>query len=280
MWRCLHNIIMTERNNTPAPRPEPKPEPRQQKSASEKTQEELKTEAAEKKQNGKEKVRKNTKQGLASLSAGLGGDFGFLMKQWFETFENFVKNFDGIKDKVSNLFMAQNPDEINKILSKSKDYKLPRVDKPEKVSTTLEPPKTDEKLVQYLYRCLKIPTPTKEQLAPLKKLDIKHLMFQLMTSFKFEKGATEINKGFTKKPVKFHKNDITFFRNKLTGELTAGFVQKIENKEPKITIITMDDTGKQTTTSKYTSQLLIAFSIPGNTIQVKEQEKANSDVDS
>ncbi|MCD6109809.1 hypothetical protein J7J83_03565 [bacterium] len=221
-------------------------------------------EGIDKEKEKKEKdIHEKTKKKLGVLeNLGLGGDFGLLMKDFFKTFGDFLSEFDGLKDKVANVFMSQTPEQIREITSKSKDYKVPNVENPETKKTSLEKPKKGEKIVIYLYRCLGIPLPTKEQLSPLKKLDITHLMFQLMGSFQFAKGKTEIIKGFMTKPSKFYKNDIAFFRNRLTGEITAGFVQKIG--KGKITISTINDDGSKTTVEKYENQLLIAFQIPGN----------------
>lgn len=245
-----------------------------------KTPEQLKAEAAaaEKRDKGKEAVKQETKGKLGEM---LGGDFGMLMQKLFKSFGNFLSKFEGIKDRMANIFTAQTPEDVREITSKSKNYKVPPVKEPEKKITTIEVPKPDEKLVAYLYRCLKIPVPTKEQLEPHKKLDIRHLMFQLMNSFQFAKGKTDILNGFTKKPTKFFKNDIVFFRNAINGEITAGFVQEIE--DPNVTVTTMDETGTKRTIPKLNNMCLMAFHIPGNkpkgVVPVKKKKKTEFKVD-
>ena len=260
--------------NKPQSRPAPEPETQSEK----KTPEELKAEALKKKEAGKKAITKETKGKLDTM---LGGDFGLLMRKLFKTFGKFLSSFDGIKDNIGNILASQSPEEIRKITDKSKDYKVPSIDKPEEKVTTIEDPNPKEKLVAYLYRCLKIQQPTPEQLSPHKKLDIRHLMFQLMHSFQFAKGKKDIIDGFTKKPQKFYKDDIVFFRNSLNGDITAGFVQKIG--EYTVTVTTLDETGTKRTIPMYKNMCLMAFHIPGNktkgTVPIKKKKKPEYKVD-
>jgi hypothetical protein len=260
---------MTENNTGAGAAPEtqtPQPE-------APKTEAEAKAEAEKKAENerdkGKEKVTGDTKNQLEGMTKGiegmLGGDFGLLMKQLFETFGKFLSSFDGIKDKMGNIFQAQTPEEIQKIMDESKKYKVPKIQNVDAITTTIENPQPDEKLVNYLYRCLKIPVPTAEQLDPEKTLDIRHLMFQMMGSFQFEKGESNIVKGLTEKPEKFFQGDLIFFRNKINGEITAGFVKSIS--KDTIEIETTDETGTQCIISKDKNMCLIAFHIPGNKLK-------------
>ncbi|MBD3157034.1 hypothetical protein GF369_04380 [Candidatus Peregrinibacteria bacterium] len=234
--------------------------------------------AKEKHEQGKEAVKEKTKGKLGEI---LGGDFGSLMKKLFKTFGSFLATFDGLSDKVGNIFAAQSPEDIRKITEKSKQYKVPTVENPETKTTDILKPEKDEQLVTYLYRCLNIPVPTKEQLHPHKKLNIRHLMFQLMHSFQFKKGKKEIMKGFTKKPEQFYTDDIVFFRNSLNGVITAGFVKKIDDHT--VTIETIDASGKKQTTTKYKNMCLMAFHIPGNKskgpVKIEKREKPSYKVD-
>ena len=266
MWRCIHNIkTMTENNAGATPETQVP-----QKAEAPKTEAEAKAEAEKKAENdrdaGKKEITANTKNELKEIVGGmegmLGGDFGLLMKQLFETFGKFLSSFDGIKEKMGNVFLAQTPEEIQKITDESKNYKVPKIQNVDAVTATMEDPKPEEKLVVYLYRCLKVPVPTAEQLDPQKTLDIKHLMFQMMGSFQFAKGKEDIINGFTKKPEKFFKDDMVFFRNKVDGEITAGFVQSIGDNTVEIT--TIDETGAKRTIPKYKNMCLMAFHIPGN----------------
>ncbi len=275
---------MTE---TPGSSPEKKDQPSQPqaqpeapKTDAEKAEAEKKA-AAEKKDEGKKDVVEQAKAGLDKL--GLGGDFGFLMKRLFETFGKFMSSFEGIKDNIGGIFLSQSPEEVQKIMDESKNYKVPKIQNVDAITATLEDPQPEEKLVVYLYRCLKVPIPTAEQLEPHKTLDIRHLMFQMMGSFQFAKGKKEIRDGFTKKPEKFFKDDLVFFRNKIDGEITAGFVQKIGENSLEIT--TIDETGTKRTIPKTDSMCLLAFHIPTNKskgpvpIEKKEDKKDDKKVD-
>lgn len=234
--------------------------------------------AKEKYEQGKKEVKKETKGKLDEI---LGGDFGDLMKKLFKTFGGFLATFDGLSDKVGNIFAAQSPEDIRKITEKSKQYNVPAVENPETKKTDILKPEKDEQLVTYLYRCLNIPIPTAEQLRPHKKLNIRHLMFQLMHSFQFKKGKKEIMKGFTEKPEQFYTDDIVFFRNALSGVITAGFVKKIDDHT--VTIETIDASGKKQTTTKYKNMCLMAFHIPGNKskgpVKVEKKKKPSYKVD-
>jgi hypothetical protein len=238
-----------------------------------KTPEELKLEAAKKRDAGKDAVKKETKSKLEGLA--LGGDFGLLMKKFFNKFGKFLSSFDGISDKVGNIFAAQSPEEVDRICNESKNLKIPKIENPESKVTTIEEPNPEEKLLIYLYRCLKIAVPTKENIKPSKKLTMQHLMLQLWRTYPFAKGKKEIMAGFTQKPEKFHKDDIVFFRNGMTGNITSGFIQEIGEHTIKVT--TLDETGTKRTIPMYKNMCLMAFQIPGNksksVVPVKKKKK-------
>lgn len=262
-------------SGSPETRTESTPQPTTPKvetTSKQKTPDQLKDEAAKKKETGEKSVKEKTRGKLDSM---LGGDFGLLMKKLFDSFGGFLSSFDGIRDKIGNVFAAQSPEEVDRIFKKSKDYKVPKIDKPEGKSTNILNPNKEEKLLSYLYRCLGIPEPTKEQVAPKKKLDIRHLISQLWRTYPFEKGKKAILKGFTDKPPKFFKDDIVFFRNALNGEITAGFVQEIG--EYKVKVTTLDETGTKRTVGMYKNMCLMAFQIPGNktkgAVPVKKKKK-------
>ena len=203
------------------------------------------------------------------------------MKNLFKSFGKFLASFDGIKDQIGNIFTAQSPEEVDDIFRKSTKYKVPQIENPNSKKTEILEPNQNEKLISYLYRCLNIPIPTKEQIAPHKKLNIRHLISQLWRTYQFAKGKKEIIRGFTTKPPKFYKNDIVFFRNSFSGQITAGFVQEIG--EHKITITTLDETGTQRTIPKYQNMCFMAFHIPGNKangpVPVKKRGETNHKVD-
>lgn len=274
---------MGPRPGSKAQQPSPEQTPSQKvetQSTKENTPEELKAAALEKKKREEDKIKQDSREKRKNM-LGLGGDFGLLLKKLFKSFGSFLAEFDGIKDKMANIFTAQSPEDIRKITAKSKNYKLPAIKNPDTIVTTIENSKPDEKLVAYLYRCLKISIPTKKELHPHKKLNIRHLMFQMMGSFQFAKGRKDILTGFTKKPQKFYKNDIVFFRNAISDKLTAGFVQEIGDHTVKVT--TIDETGTKRTIPKYKNMCLMAFHIPGNkskgVVPVKKKKKPKYEVD-
>lgn len=267
----------SNQRKSPPSRPRQAPENAPAPSA-EQSRERVQEKAQEKLKKGKEEVKEKTKGKLGEM---LGGDFGSLMKKLFKTFGEFLSTFDGLSDKVGNIFAAQSPEDIRKITEKSNQYKVPPVENPEAKKTDILKPEKDEQLVAYLYRCLKIPIPTAEQLHPHKKLDIRHLMFQLMHSFQFAKGKKEIVKGFTEKPEQFYTDDIVFFRNPINGIITAGFVKKIGSY--KLTIETIDSDGNKQTTTKYKNMCLMAFHLPGNKangpVKVEKKKQPSYKVD-
>lgn len=265
--------------NKPETTPSTKPLVAPEKKDNQENPNQQKEAALKKKESGKEKTKKETKGKLDTL---LGGDFGLLMKKLFKTFGSFLASFDGIKDKVGNIFAAQSPEDVDKIFRESKNYKVPTIANPNDKKTEILEPNADEKLISYLYRCLKIPIPTKEQIAPKKTLNIRHLISQLWRTYQFEKGEKAIMKGFTQKPEKFYKDDIIFFRNGLTGKITAGFAQEIH--EHTVIVTTLDETGTKRTIPMYKNMCFMAFHIPGNkpkgSVPIKKKKKSGYEFDS
>ena len=255
------------------------PQPEAPKTDAEKAKAEAEAKAKAERDKGKEDVNAKTKEALESLSGSLGGDFGILMKKLFESIGKIASAFDGIGERLGDIALAQTPGDIQKEMDKLKNYKIPPIKNVDTITATIEDPKPEEKLVSYLYRCLKVPVPTAEQIAPDKTLDIKHLASQGMCSFQSGKGREEILNGFTNKPEKFFKDDLIFFVNKFNGEMTAGFVQSIGKDTIKYK--TIDETGTTCTIEGRKSMCFVALHIPGNKtkgpVPIEKPEDAKKD---
>ncbi|MBA4337100.1 hypothetical protein C0416_05015 [bacterium] len=236
--------------------------------------EKAKTEAGEKKEESGKKVTEEAKKGLNDLANNLGlGDLGTWLPELFKALEKFFKELKLAGENISKISKAKTPEEVATEIT----GKIAGISNAAEKTTNIEAPNPKEKLVNYLYRCLKIPVPTAEQLPANTNPDLKYMMIQMMGSFPFEKGPSNIVKGLTEEPRKFFTGDLIFFMDpKQKGtdkEITAGFVHSIVGDTIRIT--TIDETGTQRIISKPTDTCVTAIHIPGNKLKgpVEEQDK-------
>lgn len=173
-------------------------------------------------------VKKATK----SLNAFGGMNFVGSLKGLMKKVAEFWEKLENLGDRITNAqYASLSPKQIRKKIGAIEDkIKVPLIKNPEALATTIDIPGDEENLVDYMYRCLRIPKPDLSVIKPpTKKLSLQHLVKQLKQTGTLivSEGKKAILDGFLK-TKRFYKGDMVVLRDSTkagkAGEYTAGFV--------------------------------------------------------
>ncbi len=242
-------------------RPETTPEPAADEKPTQKPAGDAEK-AKRKKEQAKEEVSKTTSDKLKEAFGGM--DFVGSVKGVMESWANLWKLILSMSDEFDNFKFEQDPVKMQKILTKwEKKIKVPEIGNKESLKTSIEKPKKDEKLVDYLYRSIGLAKPDVSKIKPeTKSVKLPHLIMQLKKSLTYNSGRKSITENFKKKNPIFFKGDMVVLRDKLrkgADQYNAGFVVAMSGTSVYIRNNESDKPKKYPA-----AQLFVAFHIPGN----------------